>query len=194
VPRVLIVYATFDGQTARIAERVGQSLRRDGHAVTLRGIEAIEVLWEIDTHDAVIVGGSIRYGRHSPLLENMVRDRLEDLAQRPGAFYSVCLSAGGPGARPDVAKGYREEFLRRTGWRPALDASFAGALLYRRYNPFVRFMMRLIVGAAGGETDASRDYEYTDWNAVDRFAADFAARLLPAHAHRDEDRRVLERL
>jgi menaquinone-dependent protoporphyrinogen oxidase len=43
-------------------------------------------------------------------------------------------------------------------------------------------MMRMIVGAAGGDTDTSRDYEYTDWPAVDRFAQEFAARLQPAVA------------
>jgi len=55
--------------------------------------------------------------------------------------------------------------------------SFAGALLYRRYNPVIRLLMRFIVGAAGGETDTSRDYEYTDWKAVERLAADLAADL-----------------
>lgn len=183
MPRVLIVHASIDGQTARIAEHMARLLRRGGHEVTLRGAEAIEVLWETETHDAVIVGGAVRYGHHAPALEQMVRDRLADLASRPGAFFSVCLSAGGPAARPDVARGYRDEFLQRTGWHPALAASFAGALRYPRYNPFVRFMMRLIVGAAGGETDTSREYEYTDWDAVERFAEAFAARL-PAGAHR----------
>jgi menaquinone-dependent protoporphyrinogen oxidase len=33
--------------------------------------------------------------------------------------------------------------------------------------------MRLIVGHAGGDTDTSRDYEYTDWEAVTRFAEAF---------------------
>ena len=38
-------------------------------------------------------------------------------------------------------------------------------------------MMRLIVGAAGGDTDTSRDYEYTDWQAVDRFAGALATQV-----------------
>jgi menaquinone-dependent protoporphyrinogen oxidase len=183
VPRILIVHASIDGQAARIAERMAQALRLDGHTVTLRGANAIEVLWEIETHDAAIVGGGVRYGRHSPVLEQMVRDRLHDLAARPCAFFSVCLSAGGPGAKPEAARAYREDFLRKTGWHPALSESFAGALVYSRYNPFVRFMMRLIMGATGGETDTSRDYEYTDWEAVDRFARAFSARL-PAQRRR----------
>jgi menaquinone-dependent protoporphyrinogen oxidase len=40
--------------------------------------------------------------------------------------------------------------------------------------------MRMIVGIAGGDTDMTQDYEYTDWNAVDRFADEFAQRLKQA--------------
>jgi menaquinone-dependent protoporphyrinogen oxidase len=91
----------------------------------------------------------------------------------------VSLSAGGPGAKPEVARQYVEEFRRRTGWTPAQTACFAGALRYRQYNPFIRLLMRLIVGKAGGETDTTRDHEYTDWDAVERFAQGFAAQLGP---------------
>jgi menaquinone-dependent protoporphyrinogen oxidase len=31
--------------------------------------------------------------------------------------------------------------------------------------------MRRIAAKEGGDTDTSRDYEYTDWPAVDRFAS-----------------------
>ena len=78
--------------------------------------------------------------------------------------------------------GYVEDFKRATGWAPQCVATFAGALRYSSYNPFIRFLMKLIVGAAGGETDTSGDYEYTDWAAVDRYAQDFALRLERAPA------------
>ncbi len=189
MPRILVVYASIDGQTARIAERIAATLQAMGHEVTVRSHDALEVLWETSTHDAVIVGGAIRYGRHAPGLERMVRDRLADLAGRPSAVVSVCRSAGGPGARPKAARRYLGEFLKRTGWHPPLEESFAGALLYRRYKPFIRFVIRLIMAMAGGDTDTSRDYEYTDWGAVERFAGEFASQVgarpgarVPRHA------------
>jgi len=70
-----------------------------------------------------------------------------------------------------------EDFARTTGWQPGATASFAGALRYSLYNPLIRLLMRLIVGMAGGETDTSRDYEYTDWAAVERFARQIFARI-----------------
>ncbi len=41
-----------------------------------------------------------------------------------------------------------------------------------------RFCFAAVV--AGHDTDTSRDYEYTDWEAVDRFAREFAADFAPA--------------
>ena len=171
--RVLIVYASFDGQTRRISERVASALGAAGHRVIVQPVE--QAPDSLDGFDAVLVGGAIRYGHHSKILEKWTARHKEQLDERQNAFFSVCMSAGGPGARPKTAQSYLEQFRKRTGWRPRTELSFAGACYYTRYNPFIRFMMRLIVGMAGGETDTSRDYEYTDWPAVDRFAGQFAA-------------------
>ena len=183
-PSVLIIYTSFDGQTARVAERIGTRLQDAGHNVTVRAAEALEVLWELDTHDAILIGGAIRFGKHKRYLVELVRDHLEDLVRRPTAFFSVCKSAGGPGARPDAAQRYIDEFLQRTGWKPAFARSFAGALRYTRYNFFIRSMIRLIMTVTGGDTDTSRDFEYTDWSAVDAFADEFATLItkVPAKA------------
>ena len=180
--RVLVVFASVDGQTARIAQRMGGVLAQGGHAVTLRSADAPGLGHEIGVHDAVLIGASIRYGHHARYVEELVRAHRAAIASRPNAFFSVCLSAGGPGARPDTAAGYIARFSRRTGWSPRQAASIAGALRYPLYRPVIRFMMRLIVGAAGGETDTSREYEYTDWEAVDRFAREFALQFALARA------------
>jgi len=37
--------------------------------------------------------------------------------------------------------------------------------------------MKRIVAKAGGDTDTSRDYMYTDWNDLRAFADDFRRRL-----------------
>jgi menaquinone-dependent protoporphyrinogen oxidase len=172
--RILLLFHSIDGQTQRIAERIANTLARLGHLVTVRSADAGTALRDIEDHDAVLLGACIHYGHHPRSLEETVRAALPQIASRPNAFFSVCLSAGGPGARPAVAEGYLDDFRARTGWQPRRCASFAGALRYRSYNPFIRFMMRLIAGAAGGDIDTSRDYEYTDWIAVERFATEFA--------------------
>lgn len=178
--RILIAFASIDGQAERIAERIAAALVRSGHAATTMPADAPGLARALQEHDAVIVGGAIRYGHHPRYLEAAIREHFVSIAMRPNAFFSVSLSAGGPGARPATATRYVESFVERTGWQPWRTTCFAGALRYTKYNALIRIMMRLIVGAAGGDTDTSRDYEYTDWQAVERFAAQFAAQLQPA--------------
>lgn len=50
-----------------------------------------------------------------------------------------------------------------------MTASFAGALLYQNYHPLLRWIMKRIARKAGGGTDTSRNYEYTDWGEVEAF-------------------------
>jgi len=172
--RSLILYATTEGQTARIAERMAQTLRGKGHSVDVLPADATPANLDPAAYDGVIIGASIHYGRHPGYLRALVRGHREALAARPSAFFSVSLSAGGPGARPESARRYLEKFLRRTGWRPAQTTSIAGALQFSKYGKVKTLLMRMIVGFAGGDTDPSQDYEYTDWDAVERFAESFA--------------------
>jgi len=43
-------------------------------------------------------------------------------------------------------------------------------------------MMKRIVGKAGGGTDTTRDYEYTDWNDLRAFAGEFARQVTTTEA------------
>jgi menaquinone-dependent protoporphyrinogen oxidase len=178
--RILILYATTEGHTARIAERIAQRLKRMGHSVELHRADSVPSGFSPTAYDGVIVGASIHYGRHPNYLHALIRRHRSGLAARAGAFFSVSLSAGGPGAKPEAAQRYLETFLHKANWRPQHTATFAGALQYSRYGFFKKLTMRLIVGMAGGDTDPARDYEYTDWGAVERFADDFTRHLKPS--------------
>lgn len=175
--RILVLYSSIDGHTKRIAQRIGAVLASEGHVATLRSADAPAAAAEIARSDAVILGAAIRYGHYAPGLDQRVRAYREAIEARPNAFFSVCLTAGGPGARPKAAQRYVDELMATTGWRPGGVAIFAGALRYRHYDPFTRAVIRLIMTITGGDTDTSRNFEYTDWQAVDRFAEGFAARL-----------------
>lgn len=158
MPRILILYATVEGHTGRVAERIAARLREGGATVDVRqaGPGAVP-----DGHDAVIVGASVHYGQHPAWLANL------DVS--PTAFFSVSLGA---------KQHYATRFLRKAGWQPQLTAVFAGALQYSKYGPIKRLVVRGFALVGGHDTDPSRDYEYTDWQAVDSFASAFA-RLNP---------------
>ena len=74
---------------------------------------------------------------------------------------------------------YVDRMSKETGWRPDKVGLFAGAVKYSQYDGLTRFSSKLVVAVTTGDTNTSRDYEYTNWNNVKRFAADFAASVVP---------------
>jgi menaquinone-dependent protoporphyrinogen oxidase len=178
--RVLIAFGTSDGQTRKIADFIAGALRE-------RGCEAYPVdlrreMPDPRAYDGVIVGAPVRRGKHPTYVGEFVRETRQALNEVPNAFYSVSLAvADGSEAGRGEAQGYVEEFLRLTSWRPLMTHLVAGALLYTRYNFLLRWVMKRIVRSKGSrDLDTARDYEYTDWPAVRRFAEEFAQALAPA--------------
>ena len=171
--RIALVFGTTDGQTARVARHVANVLRSLGHAVETIDLRQ-DAVPSLRGLDAVIVAGSVRMGRFQRKLVQFVRDHGEALARLPNAFLAVSLSAAHQTdpARREVAKTLAR-FGAETRWSPEATIPVAGALLYTRYGFFKRLVLRTISKMAGGDTDTSRDYEYTDWPALSGFAARF---------------------
>jgi menaquinone-dependent protoporphyrinogen oxidase len=61
-------------------------------------------------------------------------------------------------------------FVRDTGWTPGRIVHVAGAFRYTGYDFFKRWMMKVIARQHGQPTNTKRDYELTDWRALERFA------------------------
>jgi menaquinone-dependent protoporphyrinogen oxidase len=172
--RFLVAYRGLHGQTAKIAHRIVEVLREEGHRVELRD-DLGEPGPNPAAYDAVIVGGSIHRGHYERDLIDWIRHRRVALTMTPSAFFSVCLVAAdeGPEAR-EAALTYIDELEEDTGWTPRYRRTFAGALRYRSYDFATRLLMRVLMRRGGHPTDIRRDYEYTDWDAVDGFARDCA--------------------
>jgi menaquinone-dependent protoporphyrinogen oxidase len=168
VARVLIVHASVEGQAAQVAAVIAGRLGSAGHRVDLRDAAAG---FDVAACDALVIGASVHYGSHPRWLRAALRHGRPALVERPGAFFSVSLSAN-----PDYAR----SFLRQAGWQPQVVASFAGALKYSRYGWFKRRVVQAFARMGGHSTDVSRDHDYTDWAAVGRFADDFASLLAKA--------------
>jgi menaquinone-dependent protoporphyrinogen oxidase len=62
-----------------------------------------------------------------------------------------------------------DAFFEQTGWRPNRVKPAAVLSSIRNTTFLIRFVMRRIARKAGAATDTSRDHEYTDWLALDRF-------------------------
>lgn len=171
--KVLILYSSLDGQTHTIASYIAKQLSIAGTCE----IQDLSQVGQIDLsqYQQVMIGASVRYGRFSPVLSQFVAEHLEQLNQMSSAFFAVNLTARKPEKRSPQTNAYVRKFLLSTPWQPALCAVFAGALRYPRYRWIDRVMIQLIMRMTGGETDTSKEVEYTDWQQVDRFTQDFAA-------------------
>ena len=179
--RVLILYGSAEGQTEKIAYAMSETLRRAG--IDCNVVKAGTLTPIVAHYSAIIVAGSVHGGRYQRSVEHWVRAHAAELNDKPTAFVSVCLAIlqqSDPKVMAELDAIVRR-FTVTTGWNPGIVKQVAGALLYTRYNVFKRWIMKRIVAKAGGETDTSRDYEYTDWADVRRFTEEFLSRV-PAAA------------
>lgn len=169
----LVVYASTHGHTAKFADRIARSMRAQGLEVDLRDVATAGV--QLGRYDVVVVGASLHKERHQRAIADWVRTRREALEQRPSLFFSVSLSAAEDSDEARVATQHCiDRFCAETGWTPGRTEPIAGCLQYREYDVFTRQLMRLLMRKMGHPTDASRDYDYTDWDAVDQLGRDVA--------------------
>jgi menaquinone-dependent protoporphyrinogen oxidase len=178
--RILIVYATTHGQTAKIAKAMADTLRTQ--AVTVCLFDVAHAHPHPDDFDGVIVAASVHAGKYQKPIVRWVRSHDTALNARPTAFISVCL--GVLQHSPDVDRALRaieDHFLEETGWQPKVIKPVAGALRYTQYNWFLRQIMKRIVRKAGGDTDTSRDYEYTNWRDLSAFTTGFRSLVEAPH-------------
>lgn len=173
--RILMVYGTTQGQTGKIAFRIRDELLQAGHSVDLFDSSKISSSISTMKYEAVIIGASIHAGGYQRSLKRWVMANAQTLNCLPSAFFSVCLGVlqREISVQQDLAR-ISEDFLKVSGWRPTKRVIFAGALSYSKYNSLLKWWMNRISKKAGGDTDTSKDYEYTDWNAVSRFTQEFS--------------------
>ena len=167
--RILLAYSTVDGHTRRICERMRQSLAAHGHAVTLASLSEGQPP-QAGAFDKVVIGASIRYGKHRQEVFDYIRQHQAALESRPSAFFSVNAVARKPGKDTPEGSPYIRSFRKLTSWRPELVGVFAGKIDYRRYKFFDRQIIRFIMWLTRGPTDPDACVEFTDWDRVEAFA------------------------
>jgi len=172
--RILIVYSTTDGHTLRICDRLREFVGRQGHQVTLAPVaEAVDS--ELASYDTLVVGASIRYGRHRPALVDFIERNAEVLNRKPSAFFSVSVVARKPAKNQPHTNPYVRKLLRRIAWRPRAVGVFAGKIDYPRYGALDRLVIRGIMWLTGGPTDPTAVVEFTDWRKVEEFGGVIAS-------------------
>lgn len=163
--KVLIVYASSKGHTKKVAEFLQAEAERLNHKVTLEEVSGEGK--SPDNYDAIIIASSIHVGQYNPLIVDYATRYKVLLNIVPSAFFSVGLYAARHDAKAleEVAK-VTNTFLEVTKWKPFVIEQVAGALHYSKYGFFKKVIMKSIMKKAGGDTDTTRDYEYTNWDSL----------------------------
>jgi menaquinone-dependent protoporphyrinogen oxidase len=166
--RILIVYSTTDGHTREICNRLRMVIEQQAHQVTLVPVaDALDA--DLEFCDKVVVGASIRYGRHRPEVVDFIERNAQALNRKASAFFSVSIVARKPDKNQPHTNPYVRKLLRKIAWRPREVAVFAGKLDYPIYGALDRAIIRFIMLLTCGPTDPKAVVEFTDWRQVEAF-------------------------
>lgn len=179
---ILILYATREGHTHRIADHIAELLCAHGLPVEERDARNIKEPFDCSGYSAAILAASVHLQHHEREMVQFVKRHRDALTRLPSAFLSVSLSEAG--AESDASPELRAQsaadvdrmlsaFFHETGWHPDRVSPVAGALRYTKYGLLLRWIMRRKARKAGASTDTSRDHALTDWEGLDRFVTAF---------------------
>ncbi|CAN5923976.1 menaquinone-dependent protoporphyrinogen IX dehydrogenase [soil metagenome] len=161
-----VLHATREGQTLHIAEHVAAALRARGHAAEVIDVRSLPGL-DLERFASAAIVASVHVGRHDGEVVDFVNRHRAALEHMPSYLLSISLSeavaedaSSSAEVRRKAADDVRStitSFLEATGWHPARVQAAAGAL------------------RVGAPADTPRDYEYTDWPALERFVDEIVA-------------------
>ena len=169
--KFLIIYSTTDGHTKMICERIKNFLT-DGNLVELLSLEDAKKV-DLSNFEKIIIGASIRYGKHSKELYKFINLNKNILDQKKNAFFSVNVVARKPEKNTAETNPYINKFLKISKWKPNKISVFAGKVDYPNYNFFDKYIIKFIMFITKGPTDTSQSYEFTDWSKVENFSKEF---------------------
>jgi menaquinone-dependent protoporphyrinogen oxidase len=181
----LVLYATREGHTEEIAEHLRETMTKRGLVAQVLNAADLPDNFRLADYEGALIAASVHSQRHEPEMVKFVKTYRDELESMPTVLLSVSLAEAGaedPQGSPEhraksAADVQRmiDQFLTETGWHPSKIKAVAGALMYSKYNFFIRFIMKRIAAHEGGDTDTSRNYDYTDWAALDRLVDELAS-------------------
>ena len=172
--KVLILYSTTDGHTVEICKRLTATIEQAGDSVELVNLLDGPKL-EGREFDKIVIGASIRYGKHQPAVYDFIKNNKDTLEAHPNALFSVNVVARKPEKNTPETNPYLQKFLKQIDWQPENLGVFAGKISYPDYGFVDKQMIRLIMWMTKGPTDPTTVIEFTDWDKVDEFGRMVAA-------------------
>lgn len=175
--KILIAYATTEGQTRKICRFCADTLIGVGHSVELLQVQGDDRI-DPALYDAVILAASVHINRFQKDMVRFATANAAALSRKPSLFLSVSLAVCG-GEPEELAALDRivAEFSGETGFHPGHVEQVAGAFRFTEYDFFKSLAMRYIASRRDQDVDPHSDTEYTDWDALRITLTDWLATL-----------------
>ena len=172
--KILIFYATIEGQTAKIARFVEDEVREAGHEGVL--VNAA------DETASVSFKGIVHERRHPEAFEMFLAAKRHELEAQSTLLISVSLMAAFPSSLEE-AREFATEMKMRTRFTPNEEALVAGAVRTSSYDYFSKQVLRHVVLRGRDYRPEDGDHEFTDWQAL----SSALSRFLAAEPHLESD-------
>ncbi len=169
----LIIYSSTDGQTKRICETIKDHLALNDR-IKIVSLDKINKV-NLEKIKKIIIGASIRYGRHNRKVQDFVIKNKHILITKKTAFFSVNVVARKEEKSTPETNPYVKKFLAKTKWKPDKVAVFGGKVDYPNYNFINKNVIRFIMMITNGPTNTDNSYEFTNWEMVKKFALELKA-------------------
>ncbi|GAB93096.1 flavodoxin domain-containing protein [Gordonia rhizosphera] len=169
---VLVAYASADGSTAEVADRLGQYLQDSGLEVRVASVAEGPDLVGADT---VVLGSAVHNGAVLPEFVGFVDDNLAELHRHPVWMFTLSM---GPTLRGPIGAIFRNKL-------PPAVAEVRDRLAANAYHAFAgRFgrpperKFRVLMWVMG-----ARPGDHRDWADVEAWAAEIAHAARAAESH-----------
>jgi len=169
---ILVIYCSTDGHTKTICERISNFLN-SGNEIKIMSLDEA-TKFDLSAFNKIIIGASIRYGKHSKKLYEFITLNKNVLDQKQSIFFSVNVVARKLEKNTPETNPYTIKFLKISNWKPKKIGVFAGRVDYPNYGFFDKYVIKFIMFLTNGPTDTSQSYEFTDWSKVDEFAKELS--------------------
>ncbi|MGI1988888.1 menaquinone-dependent protoporphyrinogen IX dehydrogenase [Shewanella glacialipiscicola] len=169
--RVLVLYFTRGGHTAKIASAIADQLILRGVQVDLIDINsaaAKSINWS--DYQAVALGACVLYGSYDKSVFQFIEQHARALDALPNSFFCVNVVARNPEKRIPENNKYLQKFITLSPWTPADLKIIAGKVDYPSWPWYDRWMIQLIMKMTKGPTDPKSVIDYTDWEDVKVYA------------------------
>jgi len=169
---VLIIYATIEGQTGKIAKFAENLVREAGHDVRI--IDSQEKVSDVDFEgtDSVILAAPVHERRHPLPFEVILSAHGEELKKRRTLMLSISLSAAFPEGLED-AQDYLTEMKMRAEFAPDEELLVAGAVRTSKYDFFASQIVRHVVLRGRDFDPDAGEHEFTDWDKLTSKLSEF---------------------